>query len=328
VHETAPGRIGWVRGAVARLIAAIRDAEPDRVEAASRELGRSRRWLAPLAYVAGGVVLLMDGVKLLIANWRLSLVELVPALWIWITTYNLKAHLLHGKSLHWIHGPSVLALAAGAVFVSVVCFWCNAVFAFAVDHPPPPRLRPAFRHAKEHARYLTAWGTGVGLAHAFATVYVARAGFWWYGLALTIVLVVMMTTFVSVPARLIASRERPTVRDRVSFAAVGGALSAVMLSPGFLLNRVGLLLIGFRPLLIPGFILFSIGVALQAAAMSTVKAVKLTTKLAPTLPGPASAGEGVEGTAMAADVRSTEVEVLSDPDVGPAHHSGGVPGQI
>lgn len=265
--------------ALGRLVLAVREAEPAHIEAASRQLGRSRRWLAPLAYVAGSLALLVDGVKLLIANWRLSLVELVPALWIWITTWNLKAHFLRGRSLAFIHGPAVLGVAVAAVVVTVVSFWCNAVFAIAVDRPPPPRLVPAFAEARRHAGYLSAWGVGVGLAYALATVYAARAGLGWYGLALGLVLAVMMTTFVSVPARLIAARHRQSLRDRVTTGAVGGALSAVVLSPGFLLNRVGLLLIGVRFLLVPGIVLFTLGVALQAAGVSTVKAVKLSTKL-------------------------------------------------
>ncbi len=262
-----------------RLILAIRDSEPARVEAASRELGRRRRWLAPLAFAAGALALLVDGVKLLFSNWRLSLIEVVPALWIWLTTWNLKAHFLRGRSLAFIHGPAVLAVAAAAVVVTVVSFWCNAVFAFAVDGPPPPRLAPAYAESRRHTRYLVLWGVGVGLAYASATVYAARAGLWWYGLALGVVLGIMIITFVSVPARLIASRHRMAVRDRLAAGAVGGVLSAVVLSPGFLLNRVGLLMIGVRPLAVPGFVLFTIGVALQAAGMSTVKAVKLSTKL-------------------------------------------------
>jgi hypothetical protein len=266
-------------GALGRLVLAVRDAEPADVEAASRQLGRSRRWLAPLAYVAGALALLVDGVKLLIANWRLSLVELVPALWIWITTWNLKAHFFRGRSLAFIHGPAAVGVAVAAVIVTVVSFWCNAVFAFAVDRPPPPRLVPAFAEARRHSGYLTAWGVGVGVAYALATVYAARAGLGWYGVALGIVLAVMITTFVSVPANLIAARHRQSLRDRVATGAVGGALSAVVLSPGFLLNRVGLLMVGVRPLVIPGVVLFSVGAALQAAGVSTVKAVKLSTKL-------------------------------------------------
>jgi hypothetical protein len=273
------GWFGRQTRSLARLAIAVRDAEPARIEAASMALGRSRRWLTPLAYVAGAVALLFTGVKLLVTNWRLTFVELVPALWIWIITWNLRAHFLHGRSLPEIRGLLVLLVALGVVVVTIGCFWCNAVFAFAIDRPPPPRLAPAFAEANHRARYLLGWGVGVGLLNALAIVYVARAGWWWYGVALGVVLAVMIITFVWVPARLIAARHRLTWRDRVGSAVVGGALSAVVASPGFLLNRLGLLLIGVRALFVPGFVLFSIGVALEAAGVTTVKAVKLGTKL-------------------------------------------------
>ena len=57
-------------------------------------------------------------------------------------------------------------------------------------------------------------------------------------------------------------------------------MSAVLTSPGFLLNRIGLLLLGVSVLRIPAIIVFSIGVALQAAATSGAKAVKLGSRWA------------------------------------------------
>jgi hypothetical protein len=267
--------------ALAGLVVAVRDAEPAEVAAASRQLGQARRVFIPLGYAAGTIVLLLRGVKLLFANWRLSLIELVPALWIWITTWNLKAHFLHGRSLRQIHGPIVLLVAVVVVAVSVASYWCNAVFAFAIDGPEPPRLRPAFTAANTHARYLFGWGLTIGVLHAIATVWFARLGLGWYGLALGAVLGLMIVTFVSVPARLITqqARDRESLRNRVSGAAIGGALSAVAIGPGFMLNRLGLLLIGLQPLRIVGVLVFSVGIGLQAAGMTTVKAVKLSTKL-------------------------------------------------
>ena len=80
----------------------------------------------------------------------------------------------------------------------------------------------------------------------------------------------------SVPAQLIGyTRQKETVKQKVSRTAVGGALSAVLTSPGFMLNRLGLLMFGIHALQIPAVIVFSIGVALQAAATSGAKAVKL-----------------------------------------------------
>jgi hypothetical protein len=36
-------------------------------------------------------------VKLLFTNWRLTLVQILPAMWIWAAMLDLKAHALHGK---------------------------------------------------------------------------------------------------------------------------------------------------------------------------------------------------------------------------------------
>jgi len=50
------------------------------------------------------------------------------------------------------------------------------------------------------------------------------------------------------------------------------------MTPGFVLDRLGLIMLGIPQLRIPGFVLLSIGTALYAAAMSSVKAVKLSIK--------------------------------------------------
>jgi hypothetical protein len=61
--------------------------------------------------------------------------------------------------------------------------------------------------------------------------------------------------------------------------AAGSALSAVAMTPGFILDRIGLILLGATGLHVLGLFLLSIGTALYAAGMSSVRAVKLTMKL-------------------------------------------------
>ena len=51
------------------------------------------------------------------------------------------------------------------------------------------------------------------------------------------------------------------------------------MAPGFVLDRLGLIFLGIGVLEVLGFILLSIGTALYAAGMSSVKAVKLSSKL-------------------------------------------------
>jgi hypothetical protein len=279
-----PGAGRWV--AVRRLIRAIAEVDPAAMEQSVRELGQSRRLLAPLAWAAGTVVLLTHGVKLLVLNWRLSLIQLVPAAWVWLATWDLKRHLLHGQSFVHLHLAAQLAIAALVVTVSIAAFWCNAVFAYAIDGPPPPRISPAVRQTRQARRMIATWGLIVGSALAFATIVVPRmAGPWVFTLVLSAVLGVMLISFVAVPARIIGVRkQRLPAREAVGRIAISGTVSAVAMTPGFLLDRIGLILLGLQHFHIIGFAMLSIGTALYAAGMSSVKAVKLTMKLTPTSP--------------------------------------------
>jgi hypothetical protein len=51
---------------------------------------RSR--LAPLTFAVGAFAMLVDGVRLVFTNWRLTLVQVLPAMWIWAAMYDLKLH--------------------------------------------------------------------------------------------------------------------------------------------------------------------------------------------------------------------------------------------
>ena len=272
----------WV--ALRRLVRATAEVDPATMERAARQLGQSRRILTPLAWAAGTIVLLIRGVKLLILNWRLSLIQLVPAAWVWLAMWDLKRHLLHGQSFVQLHLAAQLAIAAAVVAVSIAAFWCNTVFAFAIDGPPPPRIAPAVRKARQARRMVAAWGLIVGSALAFATIVVPRiAGLWVFSLVLSVVLGVMLISFVAVPARIIGVKtQKLPPREALGRVAVSGTVSAVAMAPGFLLGRVGLILLGLQHLHILGFAMLSIGSALYAAGMSSVKAVKLTMKLTPT----------------------------------------------
>ena len=270
--------------ALRRLVRAIAEVDPATMEQTARRLGQSRRILTPLAWAAGTIVLLIRGVKLLILNWRLSLIQLVPAAWVWLAMWDLKRHLLHGRSFMQLHFAAQLAIAAAVVAVSIAAFWCNAVFAFAIDGPPPPRIAPAVRKARQARRMVTAWGLIVGSALAFAMIVVPRiAGPWVFSLVLSVVLGVMLISFVAVPARIIGVKtQKLSPREALGRVAVSGTVSAVVMTPGFLLSRVGLILLGLHHFHLIGFAMLSIGSALYAAGMSSVKAVTLTMKLTPT----------------------------------------------
>ena len=62
----------------------------------------------------------MQGVRLLFSNWRLTLIQLLPAMWIWVALLDLKVHVFKGKEFHVWHGAVevvlvvVIALLTGA----------------------------------------------------------------------------------------------------------------------------------------------------------------------------------------------------------------------
>ncbi len=261
------------------LIRVIRDCDDTTVEAAVVQLSHRRRILAPLALAVGAVAMLFHGLRLLLSNWRLTLVQVLPAMWIWAAMLDLKLHLLHGASFRLIRGPVLIPVMLGVVAITAASFFLNAVFAFAIARPGPPKIRPGFAQARSHVRVVLCWGIAVGLLLGFSTVVVVRWGLWWFALSLSIVLGIMMVSYVAVPARLIGVKTTRSRRDKFTAAAVGGALGAVVCTPPYLLGRVGILMLGSHTLFILGIILLCVGGALEAGAEGAVKAVKVSAKL-------------------------------------------------
>jgi hypothetical protein len=268
------------RARLVRLIRAVADADGKEIEAAVRQLGESRPFLTPIAWAAGACVLLIRGIKLLLVNWRLSLIELVPAAWIWLVMWDLKRHALRGAAFQELTWGGTVLLAVIAVGITLVAIWCNTVFAFAVD-TDPPKVGPAARRATADLPIIALAAVILGLLLTFAAIVVPRVGpTWLYVVTLGGVLGLMLINFVAVPARITGlRRQRLPPRQKVGSVLAGGALSAVAMGPGFLLDRIGLILLGVSGLHVLGFILLSIGTALYAAGMSSVRAVKLSMKL-------------------------------------------------
>ena len=94
-----PGRAGQssrrrrriTRAQIGQFVQAVRDSDQDAVDEMILRLSRSRPWLAPLALALGAFAMLLGGVKLLFTNWRLTLVQLLPAMWIWAAMFDLKS---------------------------------------------------------------------------------------------------------------------------------------------------------------------------------------------------------------------------------------------
>jgi hypothetical protein len=262
-----------------RLITAIRTGDDAMVERSVLALSHRNRWLAPLALLIGAFAMLFQGVKLLFTNWRLTLVQILPAMWIWAAMVDLKAHALHGKEFHIFHGPLLTLVLLVIAALTAGSFYLNAVFAFAISKAGQPEIRPAFSEARQHIRAVLAWGLLVGLALGFATMVVDRWGKLWFSLTLSAVVAVMMVAYVAVPARLIGVKSERSRRDKLTASAVGGAVGAVVCAPPFALGRFAILLLGSHTFRYLAIVLLAIAIVLQTGATSSVKAIKMSAKL-------------------------------------------------
>ena len=264
-----------------RLSTAIRSGDDAMVERTVLSLSQRSRWLAPLALLVGAFAMLFQGVKLLFTNWHLTLVQILPAMWIWAAMVDLKAHAFHGKEFHILHGPLLALVLLVIAALTAGSFYLNAVFAFAISKPGAPEIRPAFNEARAHLRTVLAWGLTVGLALGFATMIVDRWGKFWFSLTLSAVVAVMMVAYVAVPARLIGvTPPERSRRDRLTASALGGAVGAVVCAPPFALGRVAILMLGSHTFRYLALLLLIIAVVLQTGATSSVKAIKMSAKLA------------------------------------------------
>ena len=271
-----------IRAARVRLIAlvkAIQDNDDKRIEEAVLRLSQRRRAFAPLAFMVGAFALLFDGLRLLVSNRRLTLLQALPAMWIWLAMFDLKAHVLHDKSFHDVNGVVLIPVWILIVGLTIASFYLNAVFAFAIASGPKPKIRPGVRQAREHMGAIVLSGGVVGLMLACATTVVTRMHRPWFTLCLGVVIGVMMVCYVAVPARLIGVKPTQSRRDKLFTSAVGGILGATICAPPYLLGRIGILMLGSSILFIPGIFLIAIGVTLQAGATGAVRAIKMSTKL-------------------------------------------------
>ncbi len=284
-HATGNGpparRRRITRAQVEQFIQAVRDSDRDTVDDMVLRLSRSRPWLAPLALAVGAFAMLFDGVKLLFTNWRLTLIQVLPAMWIWFAMYDLKQKVLRGGTFHHVLiGPAVVIPAVlGVAAITAAGFYLNAVFAFSIIQPGRPQIRPAFTQARSHLAIVLGSGMVVGILLGVSTVVVPRWGKFWFALSLSIVIGIMMVCYVAVPSRLIGMKSTRSRRDKLTASAVGGAVGAVVCTPPYALGRVGLILLGSKTFFVLGVILFAVGLTLQAGATGAVKTIKMSAKL-------------------------------------------------
>ena len=260
------------------LVRAIRADDDVAIEAILR-LSRSRRIFAPLAFTVGAFAMLLKGLRVLLSNWRLTLIQILPAVLIWLAMFDLKAHVLRGKSFNPIRGLVLVPINLGIVALTVGAYLLNAVFAFAIVGPGPPELGSAFARARRHQRTIVTAGVIVGLLLGFATTVAPRWGSPWFALCLGPVVAVMMVSYLAVPARILGVKPKQSKRDKLAASAIGTALSATVCTPPYVLGRIGILMLGSRALLIPGIFVMTLGFTLQAGATGAVSAIKMSATL-------------------------------------------------
>ena len=286
------------------LVRAIEQNDPAQIEEAVLRLSRSRRALAPLAFMVGAVALLFDGLRLLVTHWRLTLVQILPAMWIWLVTFDLKVHVIHGHDFNVIRGPILIPIILLIAAITAAAFFLNAVFGLAVARPGEPDIRAARDEAWRRRTPILAWGSIVGLALGFATMVVTRWGRPWFGICLSIVLGVLMLCYVLVPSRLIGNKPHQSRRDKLVTTTLGGLLSATVCTPPYILGRIGLLMLGTKWLLIPAIVVLAVAATLQAGATGAVRAIKMSVALVGTR-------EETETTAVASGAEESEVPAAS-----------------
>ncbi len=255
---------------------AVRDGDDAMVEDMVLRVSRSRPMLAPLAFLVGGIAMVFRGLRLLFTNWRLTLVQILPAMWIWLALFDLKQHALRGRSFNVLRGPVLIPIILAIAAVTAGAFFLNAVFAFAVSRPGAPQIRPGVAQARAHLGVILTSGGIVGLLLGASTTIVTRAGRPWFGISLGIVIGIMMVCYVAVPSRLIGVKPRHSRRDKMAAGAVGVTMGVALCTPPYLVARLGILMLGSRALFIPGIVLITVGTTLQAGATGAVNAVKMS----------------------------------------------------
>ena len=269
-----------VLGLLERLVTAIRDGDDEKVEKAVLSLSQRNRLLAPLALVVGAFAVLFQGIRLLVTNWKLTLIQVLPAMWIWLAMINLKGHVFRGRQFNIVRGPLLVPLLLAVIAITAAAFYLNAVFGFAIAQSgKKPEIKPAFADARAHIGTILAWGFVVGLALGISGLVVTRWGLGWFVISFGIVIGVMMFSYVALPSRLLGLQPGMSRRDKVASTAIGGAVGVLVCSPPYWLGRLALIMLGSAVLRVPAIIILAIAVVLQTGATSAVKAVKMSAKI-------------------------------------------------
>jgi hypothetical protein len=263
---------------VRSLVVSLPQGEQAVIEAVER-LSHSRRALAPLSLTIGAFAMLFEGLRLLASNWKLMLVVLLPAAWIWLAMWDIRARLVHGQSSHTLNGGWLVVAAVAVTLTTAASFYLNGAFGFAVADEPTD-VRRGFDGARSHRWDLLIPGIVVGILLAFAALWAPDLPKPWYILSMGAAVGLMMLGYVAVPARVIGVRRSYKRSDKWLMTAIGSTVAAIVMFPVYILGRVALLLIGSEVLRPFGVVLFAAAIVLELGATGAVRAVKLGSALA------------------------------------------------
>ena len=276
--------------------------------------GAHHRFLLPLAFAGHTLASVVHGVLVIARNWRLMLIELIPAVWIGAITWNWRAHVSGRIELVEVHGTVAVAIAVFVVTVNLLAYWCNAVFAFTLSQDDRSDLSAAFRQARQRANVVNAWAISIGALHAYVAVFAVRWSIGGFAVAQGMIAIIQMYALVALPAALAGLRRQRKlpIRERLSAMAITAALTGLAVAPGFGLNRAGIVLIGLGLPLLGGTVL-TVAIILQVAATSSASAVKLAARLStpPTGIEPA-ADTNASATTSASPCRESSSDGVAD----------------
>ena len=185
------------------LVDAIQENDEAAVEAAILGLSRSRRMFAPLVFAIGAFVMLYQGLRLLFSNWRLTLVQVLPAMWIWLAMLDLKAHAFKGNEFHVLARPRPGPARAWRSRSHGGELLPQRGVRLRDLATGQPEIRPAFTLARRHSVPSSVSGSSRASRSALSAIVVTRWGQPWFTLSLGIMVGVMMLTYVTVPARIV-----------------------------------------------------------------------------------------------------------------------------
>ena len=278
MHDASVNRLRHFTSRVGEFVHAIESTDEAKIEEAVVRLSESHVLLRPLALAISAFVLLFDSLRLILTNWRLMLLQLLPALWIWLAMAILRAYVLYDQDLDEIYGLEIIPVFLVVIGLTIASFFLNATFAFAIMREGAP-IRPAIAEARAHMGEIAVFGSVVGFLLGIATTVAPRWGSPWFSIFLGAVIGLMMVAYIAVPARIIGAKPTYSRRERMVTTVVSGVLGVTVSLPPYLIGRLGFLMIGSKVLLIPGIILIVIGVTLEAGATGAVRAIKLSAGL-------------------------------------------------